>query len=809
MEAPLNILLIEDNPADAKLIDIYLHEAYGKEYVLSTCDYLHKGLEKLTKKTFDIIIIDLSLPDSSGLDTFRKVYEHSPKTPIIVLTGLDDDELGIGAVKLGAQDFLVKGKAKSKTLKRSINYGIERFKLLRELSENTKMLQEKTQALEREQLKLAEAQKLSHIGSWEWDIQQNTVSWSDELYRIYGLDPQKEKISIKKIIEMIHVADKELVKKYILESKKTHSYFSFYYRIVISNDKVKTIQTRGEAIVNEAGEVVKMVGTDQDVTDRIYEEELQKLVLAATQSYNSVIITDTTGKIEWVNEGFIKLTGYERNEVLNADSELFKKTHVADVADQNQYLKSVIKDKKPVTFESKNFTKDKKEYWIITTLTPVIGKSGEVERIIAIDSDITSRKEMEEELKNANKIAEDALIKGNKVLNELIVAKKEVEESMKVKEQFLANMSHEIRTPMNAVIGFTNLILKTNIDKEQEQYINAIKISGENLIVIINDILDFSKIQSGKFVFEQIEFRISQILLTLTEMMANKATEKNLKLIRIIDDKTPDCLIGDPNRLNQILLNLISNAIKFTEQGEVKIKVDLISEIEDNIELKFSIIDTGIGISPDKQSLIFEGFTQASSETTRKYGGTGLGLAIVKHLVELQGGTVTVQSEVGKGSTFSVNLKFKKSVLECKIQNVVEEDHKIENITELNILLVEDNLLNQVLAKKVLTDWKWNVETAENGLIALEKMKTKNYDLVLMDIQMPEMDGYDTTSNIRKMTDSIKSHTPIIAMTAHALVGEAEKCLAAGMDEYISKPFDPKVLKSKIFSVLNKKKMIA
>lgn len=288
-------------------------------------------------------------------------------------------------------------------------------------------------------------------------------------------------------------------------------------------------------------------------------------------------------------------------------------------------------------------------------------------------------------------------------------------------------------------------------------------------------------------------------------MMADKVREKNLKIIQTIDKKIPDCLIGDPTRLNQILLNLIGNAIKFTEQGEVKIIVDLISEKEDSVELKFSIIDTGIGIPPDKQSVIFEGFTQASNETTRKYGGTGLGLAIVKHLVELQGGTVSLQSEAGKGSTFSVNLQFKKSVLDCKTENIVEEDQKTEKFKELTILLVEDNVLNQILAKKVLTDWKWNVEIAENGLIALEKIKIKNFDLVLMDIQMPEMDGYDTTRNIRKMPDSSKNHVPIIAMTAHALVGESEKCIGAGMDEYISKPFDPKVLKSKILSVLNNK----
>jgi len=804
METPLHILLIEDNPADARLIDIYLREAYDKGYTLSTCDYLRKGLEELSQKTFDIIIIDLTLPDSSGLDTFKSIYEHSPQTPIIVLTGFDDDEIGISAMKLGAQDFLVKGKVKGKTLKRSISYSIERFKLLKELSENTKMLHKKTQDLEREQLKLSEAQKLSHIGSWEWDVEENNISWSDELYRIYGLEPGKHKITVEKINEMVHPADKEQVRKIISESKQTHDSFSFYYRIILPGEKIKTIQTRGEIIVDETGKVVKMVGTDQDVTDRIREEELQKLVLAATQSYNSVIITDINGKIEWVNEGFTKLTGYELNEVINTQSDLFKKRFSTGPTDQAYYFESVIHEKKPTTFESKNFTKDRKEYWIITTLTPVIGKSGEVERIIAIDSDITSRKKMEEELMKANRVAEDALIKGNKVLNELIKAKQELEESMKIKEQFLANMSHEIRTPMNAIVGFTNLALKTELSKEQQQYINAIKVSGENLIVIINDILDFSKMQSGKFVFEQIEFRISKVVTALTELMHGKADEKNIKLTQKIDEKVTDCLIGDPTRLNQILLNLTGNAIKFTERGEVKIQVDLISEVDDDVELKFSVIDSGIGISPEKQLVIFEGFTQASSETTRKYGGTGLGLTIVKQLVELQGGTISVQSEVGKGSVFSFNLKFKKSVFDCKPKDIVENDVKIENFEELTILLVEDNLLNQILAKKVLTDWKWKVEVAENGLIALKKVKESNFDLILMDIQMPEMDGYETTRNIRKMDDSPKKSIPIIAMTAHALVGEAEKCIGAGMDEYISKPFDVKVLKSKIYSVLNK-----
>ncbi len=376
---------------------------------------------------------------------------------------------------------------------------------------------------------------------------------------------------------------------------------------------------------------------------------------------------------------------------------------------------------------------------------------------------------------------------------------------MKVKEQFLANMSHEIRTPMNAIVGFTNLLLKTEIGLEQKQYVDAIKTSGENLLVIINDILDFSKIQSGKFSFEKIELSLSQLISTLTDLMLPKSVEKNITLSTKIDKQIPDKLIGDPTRLSQILLNLVGNAIKFTEKGEVKIEAKLIKETETSVELQFSVIDTGIGISKDKLSTIFQGFTQASNETTRKYGGTGLGLTIVKQLIELQGGDISVKSELAKGSVFDFNLRFdksSKSLIENK--NGYSKENETISMKGLNILLVEDNLLNQVLAKKVLSDWHWNVDIAENGLIAIEKVKQNDFDVILMDIQLPEMDGYEATRNIRKMGNTAKSNVPIIAMTAHAMSGEAEKCINAGMNEYISKPFDTTVLHNKIISVLNK-----
>ncbi|HSH64590.1 MAG TPA: ATP-binding protein, partial [Bacteroidia bacterium] len=473
-----------------------------------------------------------------------------------------------------------------------------------------------------------------------------------------------------------------------------------------------------------------------------------------------------------------------------------------EIKKQMDFYETIRKEKKPITYENKNYTKDGKEFWAITTLTPVLGKTGEVERIIAIDSDITVRKQMEEELVLANKISEHLLKKGNKALNELLKTQKELKETMKVKEQFLANMSHEIRTPMNAIVGFTDLILKTNLNPEQKQYIDAIKTSGQNLLVIVNDILDFSKSQAGKLVFEQIDIQLSQAITTLIDLMLPKSMQKNIRLSSQIDPSIPDYLIGDPTRLNQILLNLVSNAIKFTDKGEIKIIVELLNETSETVNLSFSVRDTGIGIPKEKLNTIFEGFTQATNDTTRKYGGTGLGLTIVKQLVEQQGGQITVMSEEGKGSVFQFQLTFKKGC-ESKKKLKKNENKAVKKIDALNVLLVEDNYLNQVLATKVLTNWNWKVDVAENGEVAVEKLQKKNYDIILMDIQMPEMDGYAATTFIRKNLTPPKSTIPIIAMTAHAISGEAERCEKVGMNDYISKPFNEDHLYTKILTVLN------
>jgi PAS domain S-box-containing protein len=770
MENKMNILLIEDNPADSRLIDIYLKESFNDGFSLVVADSLLTGLEEISKNKFDIIIIDLSLPDSSGINTFKEVFKAASEIPLIVLTGNEDESVGMDTVKLGAQEFLIKGKIGNAALKRSINYSIERYKLLKALSENAKKIEEKTEDLLKEKLKLAQAQKLAHIGSWELNVKDNIFTCSDELYHIFGLMPNEIHVTYEKFLNFVYPEERSFVMIMIEESIKKLQPFDFFHRIIRTDNAIRMLHARGELLVDEQGNILRMIGTAQDVTRQKKDEELEQLAMVAAKSINAVTIADRDGHIEWVNEGFTRLFGYKLNDVKGTYGEVLRKGESTGLSPETDYYKIIFKEKKPLSYENKNYAKDGSEYWVLTSLTPILDQKGNMEKIISIDTDITRQKKAE-----------------------------------KVKEQFLTNMSHEIRTPMNAIIGFTNLLLKSQLTKENKQYLKAIKASGENLLVIINDILDYSKLESGKATFESIAFSLSQLVTMFAELMHPKAEEKNIKLTTEIDEEIPEYLVGDPTRLTQILINLAGNAIKFTNKGEVKIIVSIINQTENEIELDFSVIDTGIGIPEESLAKIFESFTQASNDTTRKYGGTGLGLSITKQLIELQGGVISVSSVVDKGSSFRFNLKFKKEVIADHTSSKVEKESTYEfPMKGLRILLVEDNSFNQILASKILENWKCVVEIAANGKIAVEKARKKIYDIILMDIQLPEMDGYEATQTIRNKIPRPNSDVPIIAMTAHAFSNEVDKCLQSGMNDYISKPFNEVTLKEKMLNALQK-----
>ncbi len=395
------------------------------------------------------------------------------------------------------------------------------------------------------------------------------------------------------------------------------------------------------------------------------------------------------------------------------------------------------------------------------------------------------------------------------ILEDYSEAKENAEVSTRLKEAFLANMSHEIRTPMNAIIGFSDLLSKCELEKKEKEYVKTIKVAGENLLTIINDILDISKIEAGMMTFEDHTFSVLEIFKSLNVMLNDKALEKGISLKFTCEEDVPAVLSGDPTRLNQIVLNLVGNAIKFTQKGSINVNVKMIksknekfifsdcfaAKAESDTLLEFSVKDTGIGIANDKLEHIFERFSQAESHTTRKYGGTGLGLSIAKQLVELQGGKLQVDSELKVGSVFTFCIPYKKSTEKLHSLDVVTSNYDLNELSALDILLVEDNNLNVILMSSLFSENGMKLKIAENGSVAIEMLKANRFDIVLMDMEMPVMNGYEATSIIRK---ELKSKVPIIAMTANAMSGERERCLSMGMNDYISKPINANILFEKM-----------
>jgi PAS domain S-box-containing protein len=421
--------------------------------------------------------------------------------------------------------------------------------------------------------------------------------------------------------------------------------------------------------------------------------------------------------------------------------------------------------------------------WIKSIGEYYYNEFGVAHTLTGISIDITKQKMYDQELTEAKDTAErTAAVANNAVLS---------------KQQFLSNMSHEIRTPMNSIIGFTKVLMKTDLTEKQKEFLEAIKTSGDTLIVLINDILDLAKVDSGKMIFINSPFKIKESINTILHLFEARIQEMNLGLVREYDSKIPEIVSGDSIRLHQILINLLSNAIKFTSKGKISLSVDLLHEDQDKVTLEIKVTDTGIGIPENKITTIFENFEQASPVTSSLYGGTGLGLAIVKQLVEKQGGTISVNSRVGQGSTFSFTLSFQKTNEEVLLDN--EEGPYDTKIQPLKVLVAEDVKLNQLLIRTILDDFKFDWDIADNGKIAIEKLQAKSYDIILMDLQMPIMNGFETTEYIR---NEMKLQIPILALTADVTTVDVAMCKAVGMNDYISKPIDEKLLYSKILDLI-------
>ncbi|GAB3823915.1 ATP-binding protein [Hymenobacter jeollabukensis] len=504
-------------------------------------------------------------------------------------------------------------------------------------------------------------------------------------------------------------------------------------------------------------------------------------------SRDPLITISPEGKITDMNQATVNITGLDRARLIGSDFfAYFTDPQMAREVYQEVFARGTVADA-PLTLRHQG-----------GKLTDVLfngsvyrNDEGRVLGVVVVARDVTEQKRIASELIEARFAAERATVLAEE-------AQAKAESAVKAKQQFLSNMSHEIRTPMNAIIGFTKVVLKTELTDKQREYLTAIKLSGDTLIVLINDILDLAKVDAGKMTFEQIPFRLAASVAAMVHLFEAKCQEKNLALVLDYDPRIPEVLLGDPVRLHQIILNLVSNAVKFTSAGSITVGVRRLVQDADHVILEFAVTDTGIGIEQAQLSAVFDDFQQASSGTARLYGGTGLGLAIVKNLVEAQGGTVDVKSRVGVGSTFSFVLRFGKTTAlpEADLPLAVEQEPGLQHA---RILVVEDIALNQLLMKTLLEDFGFHMDVAVDGSQALDMLRAAPYDLVLMDLQMPVMNGFEATAYIRQ---ELGLSVPIIALTADVTSVDVAKCQAVGMNDYITKPIDDRLLYRKIVKFL-------
>jgi PAS domain S-box-containing protein len=628
------------------------------------------------------------------------------------------------------------------------------------------------------------AESLAHVGYWRLDSYSKALYCSDEIYRIFGV-PITIDLTFEEALAAYHSNDRSKFENCIAEALNNGFPFQFEAGIEQRNGILRNIVMSGQVERDQDEKVVSVIGTIQDITkQKKVQHEYEKLI----ECFNIACDAANVGILDWNpetdavywNHAMFRLYGLEEETVSPSYQVWANSIHPDDRALAEKQAFHAIQAKKDYDHEFRVIWTNGSVRNIYAKLNLLCDQEGIVRRIIGINLDMTEIR---------------ALTKSSILSETYRIALEQAQEASRLKSEFVATISHEIRTPLNAVIGVSELLLETDLDKEQREQASLIRDSGTTLLRIISNVLDFSKIEAGHLELELQDFEISHEVEAVACLFRAQGKAKGLKLTVYVDPHLPRLLHGDAGRLRQILSNLTGNAIKFTEDGKVVIAAALDSTHENTIVVRFSVTDSGIGISDEARSTIFEPYRQADGSTTRKYGGTGLGLSICKRLVDIMGGEIGVESMQGIGSKFWFTACFdgiSESLGQIQPKTTETVQPKLLNDASHEgdrILLVEDNSANQYLAVRQLKKLGFtNVTVANNGREGLEMSDVSSFDLILMDCQMPEMDGFEATKAIREREAHSGGHIPIIAMTANVSAEDQERCIAMGMDDYLAKP---------------------
>ena len=655
--------------------------------------------------------------------------------------------------------------------------------LRRRIKQQTEVIRRQVQSEADLQKRYEYAVRATRDTIWDWDLLRQTICWSEGICSVFGYAPEETCTDASWWQRRIHPEDADRVQRSLQTTVAAGAdQWSLEYRVKRADGNYAHVLDRGYLMYDSSAAPCRMICASMDITaqkradeELARERNLLRTLIDTVPDY--IYVKGLDGRFLMVNRTLTELLGASSPDVLlgKSDFDCYPEELARSFwADDRKVMDS---GEPLINREESNVDFRGKANWVLTTKVPLRDREGNVVGLMGVGRNITSRKQAEKEVEKARDAAEAA---------------------SRAKGEFLANMSHEIRTPLNGILGMTELALDTTLNLEQREYLEAVKLSADSLLNVVNDILDFSKIEAGKLDLNPEDFDLRAQLQDVVKLMTVPARLKGLRLASHTAPDVPRLVHGDPTRLRQIVLNLVGNAVKFTEQGEVLVEVFQEAQQGREVTLQFVVRDTGIGIAGPKQRAIFEAFVQADGSTTRRFGGTGLGLTISSRLVQMMGGRIWVESEEGRGSRFHFTARFE--IPAVREQEPESERASVVSVGNGNglarqqqplgsrILLAEDNGVNRIFIVRLLEKHGHSVVTAVDGRQALEAFAKSRFDLILMDVQMPGMDGLEATAAIRELEKESSLHVPIVALTAHALKGDRERCLAAGMDGYLSKP---------------------